>query len=129
METSIASSPFIGRKEVFNPTYESNAHFDWGLEGCAMEMEVDKEEGAMDIVVSEPRSQQEGDTSTFGIFVRERVGRVGKYERVALSDMSSIACNWTIYRDSIAKNWDKAIQKFKEIIGNDVATKEVIDVD
>ncbi|KAI8538452.1 hypothetical protein RHMOL_Rhmol09G0104900 [Rhododendron molle] len=47
--------------------------------------------------------------------------------------MPPIACNWTIYHDSIAKNWDvpyvKAIQKFKEIISNDVATKEVIDVD
>ncbi|KAG5553736.1 hypothetical protein RHGRI_011577 [Rhododendron griersonianum] len=70
METSIASSPSIGKEEVFNPTYESNVHFDWGLEGCAMEMEVDKEEGAMDNVVSEPRSQQqEGDTSTFGSYV------------------------------------------------------------
>ncbi|KAG5521641.1 hypothetical protein RHGRI_034013 [Rhododendron griersonianum] len=69
METSIASSPSIGKEEVFNPTYESNVHFDWGLEGCAMEMEVDKEEGAMDNVVSEPRSQQEGDTSTFGSHV------------------------------------------------------------
>ncbi|KAI8561851.1 hypothetical protein RHMOL_Rhmol02G0216500 [Rhododendron molle] len=59
METSIDSSPSIGREEVFNPTYESNVHFDWGLEGYAMEMKVDKEEGAMDVVVSEPRSQQE----------------------------------------------------------------------
>ncbi|KAG5562901.1 hypothetical protein RHGRI_005590 [Rhododendron griersonianum] len=59
METSIASSPSIGKEEVFNPTYESNVHFDWGLEGCAMEMEVDKEEGVMDNVVSEPRSQQQ----------------------------------------------------------------------
>ncbi|KAG5555447.1 hypothetical protein RHGRI_006187 [Rhododendron griersonianum] len=59
MVTSIASSPSIGKEEVFDPTYESNVHFDWGLEGCAMEMEVDKEEGAMDVVVSEPKSQQE----------------------------------------------------------------------
>ncbi|KAG5567257.1 hypothetical protein RHGRI_002722 [Rhododendron griersonianum] len=66
METSIASSPSIGKEEVFNPIYESNVHFDWGLKGCAMEMEVDKEEGAMDNIVSEPRSQQDGDTSTFG---------------------------------------------------------------
>ncbi|KAG5516843.1 hypothetical protein RHGRI_037542 [Rhododendron griersonianum] len=65
METSIASSPSIGKEEVFYPTYESNVHFDWGLEGCAMEMEVDKEEGAMDIVVSEPRSQQERHSSDF----------------------------------------------------------------
>ncbi|KAI8572430.1 hypothetical protein RHMOL_Rhmol01G0197600 [Rhododendron molle] len=69
METSIASSPSIGKEEVFDPTYESNVYFDWGLEGCAMEMEVDKEEGAMDVVVSEPKSQQEGDTSTFGSHV------------------------------------------------------------
>ncbi|KAG5527564.1 hypothetical protein RHGRI_028468 [Rhododendron griersonianum] len=65
METSIASSPSIGKEEVFNPTYESNVHFDWGLEGCAMEMEVDKEEGAMDNVVSEPRSQQQEDDNIF----------------------------------------------------------------
>lgn len=47
--------------------------------------------------------------------------------------MLSIACNWIIYRDYIAKNRDvpyvTAIQKFKEIIGNDVTTKEVINVD
>ncbi|KAI8554783.1 hypothetical protein RHMOL_Rhmol05G0123700 [Rhododendron molle] len=66
METSIASSPSIGKEEVFDPTYESNVYFDWGLDGCAMEMEVDKEEGVMDVAVSEPKSQQEGDTSTFG---------------------------------------------------------------
>ncbi|XP_058211530.1 uncharacterized protein LOC131323700 [Rhododendron vialii] len=69
METSIASSLSIGKEEVSNPIYESNMHFDWGLEGCAMEMEVDKEEGAMDVVVSEPKSQYEGDTSTFGSHV------------------------------------------------------------
>ncbi|KAG5563633.1 hypothetical protein RHGRI_006172 [Rhododendron griersonianum] len=57
METSIASSSSIG-KEVFDPTYESNVYFDWGLDGCAMEMEVDKEEGALDVVVSKPKSQQ-----------------------------------------------------------------------
>ncbi|KAG5514950.1 hypothetical protein RHGRI_018807 [Rhododendron griersonianum] len=68
METSIASSPSIGKEEVFNPTYESNVHFDWGLEGCAMEMEVDKEEGAMDNVVSEPRSQQQEVTHHSCIF-------------------------------------------------------------
>ncbi|KAI8538175.1 hypothetical protein RHMOL_Rhmol09G0081600 [Rhododendron molle] len=304
METSIASSPSIGKKEVFNSIYESNVHFDWGLEGCAMEMEVDNEEGAMDIVVSEPRSKQEGDTSTFGShvgpatnptptptlydytehfttdkvfsskkelvewtrstskrynfviiikasekfiknrkprmrfscersrkyrkFVKKSLGEVvavkkkaarstgtkkiefpfllkgvkgndgwtvsvhngthnhppmvyleghsypgrlsteqtamlvdlsvslvkpkqiltfinedcNKHEWKQLiffgvpqkgSPMPPIACNWTIYRDSIAKNWDvpyvKAIQKFKEIIGNDVATKKVINVD
>ncbi|KAI8569906.1 hypothetical protein RHMOL_Rhmol02G0314200 [Rhododendron molle] len=59
METSIASSPSISKEKVFDPTYESNVYFDWGLDGCAMEMEVDKEEGAMDVVVSEPKSQQE----------------------------------------------------------------------
>ncbi|KAG5517280.1 hypothetical protein RHGRI_037885 [Rhododendron griersonianum] len=64
METSIASSPSIGKEEVFNQTYESNVHFDWGFEGCAMEMEVDKEEGAMDNVVSEPRSQQQEKRAT-----------------------------------------------------------------
>ncbi|XP_058180215.1 protein FAR-RED ELONGATED HYPOCOTYL 3-like [Rhododendron vialii] len=50
-----------------------------------------------------------------------------------LALMNAIRSVWTIYCDSIAKNWAvpyvKAIQKFKEIIGNDVATKEVIDVD
>ncbi|XP_058181178.1 PKS-NRPS hybrid synthetase cheA-like [Rhododendron vialii] len=69
METSIASSPSIGKEEVLSPTYESNVHFDWGLEDCAMEMEVDKEEGAIDVAVSEPKSQHEGDTSTFGSHV------------------------------------------------------------
>ncbi|KAI8557870.1 hypothetical protein RHMOL_Rhmol04G0044300 [Rhododendron molle] len=59
METPIASSSSIGKEEVFDPTYESNVYFDWRLDGCAMEMEVDKEEGAMDVVVSEPKSQQE----------------------------------------------------------------------
>ncbi|KAI8567981.1 hypothetical protein RHMOL_Rhmol02G0163800 [Rhododendron molle] len=59
METFIASSPSIGKEEVFDPTYESNVHFDRELEGCAMEMEVDKEEVAMDVVVSELKSQQE----------------------------------------------------------------------
>ncbi|KAG5528433.1 hypothetical protein RHGRI_029195 [Rhododendron griersonianum] len=49
------------------------------------------------------------------------------------SPMPPIACNWTIFRDPVAKNWGvpyaAAIKKFNEIIGNDVATKEVIDVD
>ncbi|KAG5557382.1 hypothetical protein RHGRI_007590 [Rhododendron griersonianum] len=58
METSIASSPSIGKEKFFDLIYESNVHFDWRLEGCAMEMEVDKEEVAMDVVVSEPKSQQ-----------------------------------------------------------------------
>ncbi|KAI8558977.1 hypothetical protein RHMOL_Rhmol04G0138300 [Rhododendron molle] len=59
METSIASSPSISKQEVFHPTYESNVHFDWGLEGCAMEIEVDKEDVAIDVVVLEPKSQQQ----------------------------------------------------------------------
>ncbi|XP_058202983.1 PKS-NRPS hybrid synthetase cheA-like [Rhododendron vialii] len=44
------------------------------------------------------------------------------------SPMPLIACNWKKYCLSIAKNWDAAhvaaIQKFNEIIGVDVATKE-----
>ncbi|KAG5516580.1 hypothetical protein RHGRI_037334 [Rhododendron griersonianum] len=44
------------------------------------------------------------------------------------SPMPPIACNWTIFRDQVAKNWGvpyaAAIKKFNEIIGNDVATKE-----
>ncbi|KAG5524640.1 hypothetical protein RHGRI_031347 [Rhododendron griersonianum] len=46
--------------------------------------------------------------------------------------MPPIACNWKRNRLSIAKNWDAAhvaaIQKFNEIIGVDVVTKEVIHV-
>ncbi|KAI8535494.1 hypothetical protein RHMOL_Rhmol10G0178900 [Rhododendron molle] len=59
MEISIASSPSIGKEEVFDATYESNVYFNWGLDGGTMEMEIDKEEGAMDVVVSEPKSQQD----------------------------------------------------------------------
>ncbi|KAG5562170.1 hypothetical protein RHGRI_005046 [Rhododendron griersonianum] len=59
METSIASSHSIGKEEVFDPTYESNLHFDWELEECAIELEIDKEEVVMYVVVSEPKSQQE----------------------------------------------------------------------
>ncbi|KAG5562042.1 hypothetical protein RHGRI_004924 [Rhododendron griersonianum] len=48
------------------------------------------------------------------------------------SPMPPIACNWKRHRLSIAKNWDAAhvaaIQKFNDIIGVDVATKEVIHV-
>ncbi|KAG5525476.1 hypothetical protein RHGRI_031954 [Rhododendron griersonianum] len=29
METSIASSPSIGKEEVFDPTYESNVYFEF----------------------------------------------------------------------------------------------------
>ncbi|KAG5524642.1 hypothetical protein RHGRI_031349 [Rhododendron griersonianum] len=48
------------------------------------------------------------------------------------SPMPPIVCSWKKYRLSITKNWDAAyvaaIQKFNEINGIDVATKEVIHV-
>ncbi|KAG5564780.1 hypothetical protein RHGRI_000851 [Rhododendron griersonianum] len=67
METSIASSPSIGKEEVLDP--ESSMYYHWGLDGAMEEMDVDKEDLGTDVVDGQSKSVQEGDTSTHGSHV------------------------------------------------------------
>ncbi|KAG5545137.1 hypothetical protein RHGRI_017565 [Rhododendron griersonianum] len=138
METSIASSPSIDKQEIVDPSI----HHD--LESEDHTMEVEKQ--VTDVVVTEQKPQQEGDTSTLGSYVgpstiptstRPPYDYTEHFttETVFLkkgSPMPPIACNWKRHRLSITENWDAAhvaaIQKFNEIIGVDVATKETIHV-
>ncbi|KAG5557410.1 hypothetical protein RHGRI_007602 [Rhododendron griersonianum] len=61
METSIASSPFIDKQEIVDPSI----HHD--LESEDHTMEVEKQ--VTDVVVTKQKPQQEGDTSTLGSYV------------------------------------------------------------
>ncbi|KAG5554361.1 hypothetical protein RHGRI_012026 [Rhododendron griersonianum] len=61
METSIASSPSIDKQEIVDPSI----HHD--LESEDHTMEVEKQ--VTDVVMTEQKSQQEGDTSTLGSYV------------------------------------------------------------
>ncbi|XP_058198378.1 PKS-NRPS hybrid synthetase cheA-like [Rhododendron vialii] len=61
METSIASSPFIDKQEKVDPSIHHN------LESEDHTMDVEKH--VTDVVVTEQKSQQEGDTSTLGSYV------------------------------------------------------------
>ncbi|KAI8538487.1 hypothetical protein RHMOL_Rhmol09G0107600 [Rhododendron molle] len=61
METSIASSPSIDKQEIGDPSI----HHDLESEDCAMEVEKQ----VTDVVVTEQKPQQEGDTSTLGSYV------------------------------------------------------------
>ncbi|KAG5528434.1 hypothetical protein RHGRI_029196 [Rhododendron griersonianum] len=67
METSIASSPSIGKEKVLDP--ESNMYYHWGLDGAMEEMDVDKEDLGTDVVDGQSKSVQEGDTSMHGSHV------------------------------------------------------------
>ncbi|KAG5553113.1 hypothetical protein RHGRI_011098 [Rhododendron griersonianum] len=67
METSIASSPSIGKEEVLDP--ESSMYYHWGLDGAIEEMDVDKEDLGTDVVDGQSKLVQEGDTSTHGSHV------------------------------------------------------------
>ncbi|KAG5562169.1 hypothetical protein RHGRI_005046 [Rhododendron griersonianum] len=135
METSIASSHSIGKEEVFDPTYESNLHFDWELEECAIELEIDKEEVVMYVVVSEPKSQQEGDTSMFGSHVGLATNPTPTPQHYACRCFRPMK-SWLSGQDVQANDtdgWDtpysKQIKEFQRIVGNDVATKEIIEID
>ncbi|KAG5549312.1 hypothetical protein RHGRI_014609 [Rhododendron griersonianum] len=61
METSIASSPSIDKQEIGDPSI----HHDLESEDCAKEVEKQ----VTNVVVTEQKSQQEGDTSTLGSYV------------------------------------------------------------
>ncbi|XP_058216666.1 uncharacterized protein LOC131327528 [Rhododendron vialii] len=61
METSIASSPSIDKQEKVDPSIHHN------LESEDHTMDVEKH--VTDVVVTEQKSQQEGDTSTLGSYV------------------------------------------------------------
>ncbi|KAI8524693.1 hypothetical protein RHMOL_Rhmol13G0168200 [Rhododendron molle] len=63
METLIASSPSIDKQAIGNPSI----HHDLESEDCAME--VEKQVKVTDVVVTEQKLQQEGDTSTLGSYV------------------------------------------------------------
>ncbi|XP_058201929.1 uncharacterized protein LOC131316538 [Rhododendron vialii] len=61
IETSIASSPSIDKQEIVDPSI----HHDLESEDHTM----DVEKHVTDVVVTEQKSQQEGDTSTLGSYV------------------------------------------------------------
>ncbi|XP_058201436.1 uncharacterized protein LOC131316172 [Rhododendron vialii] len=61
METSIASSPSIDKQEIVDPSI----HHDLESEDHI----IDVEKHVTDVVVTEQKSQQEGDTSTLGSYV------------------------------------------------------------
>ncbi|KAG5531446.1 hypothetical protein RHGRI_026158 [Rhododendron griersonianum] len=63
METSIASSPSIAKQEIVDPSI----HHDLELEDHTME--VEKQVDSIDVVVTEQKPLQEGDTSTLGSYV------------------------------------------------------------